>query len=108
LEMNSTQCRTGSDDFLVDPQLVRNTKSKNSEPCSGFLTGAYCTESELLTLRRLEFPLGVDVGDTIVLPNTAGYFMHFRESRSHQFQLAKNVVCDEGSNYLIDPIDLPR
>lgn len=58
----------------------------------GFLTGTYCTESDLITWRRLRFPLGVARGDLLVFPNTAGYLMHFVESRAHQFPLAANLV----------------
>ncbi|MEQ8209114.1 MAG: Y4yA family PLP-dependent enzyme [Lacipirellulaceae bacterium] len=109
LSMNNTQCRTMHDDFLIDPLLVRVSESgkPNGEPISGYLTGAYCTESELLTWRRLNFPLGISPGDLVVWPNTAGYFMHFRESRSHQFPLAKNLVIEE-QEFELDLIDRPE
>ena len=59
-----------------------------------FLTGAYCIENELLSWRSLRFPHGIAAGDLVVWPNTAGYFMHFLESRSHQFPLARNLVLE--------------
>tara|TARA_R110002111_G_scaffold255157_1_gene321294 strand:+ start:90831 stop:92294 length:1464 start_codon:yes stop_codon:yes gene_type:complete len=94
VSMNRTQCRTSSDDFLVDPLLIPALENaplpRTPAGISGYLVGAYCTESELLSLRKLEFPHGVGIGDLIVFPNTAGYFMHFLESRSHQFPLARN------------------
>ncbi|MCB9875683.1 MAG: Y4yA family PLP-dependent enzyme [Planctomycetaceae bacterium] len=113
LAMNRTQCRTSSDDFLVDPILIPanisedNTDSEGSDPKAGFLVGAYCTESELLTLRKLNFPRGVRVGDLVVFPNTAGYLMHFLESRSHQLPLAKNLILTDGasSQGQLDAID---
>ncbi|QDT76947.1 Diaminopimelate decarboxylase [Gimesia maris] len=102
LSMNRTQCRTSSDDFLVDPLLIPATEEsllpRTPAGISGYLVGAYCTESELLCLRKLQFPHGVGIGDLIVFPNTAGYFMHFLESRSHQFPLARNVVYDNDTN----------
>ncbi|WP_221583817.1 Y4yA family PLP-dependent enzyme [Microbacterium sp. G2-8] len=94
LEMNRTQCRSTSDDFLVDPILVRTgggSPSDPSTPLEGFLVGAYCIEEELILRRRLAFPYGVAVGDVIALPNTAGYLMHILESASHQIPLASNV-----------------
>tara|TARA_R110002049_G_scaffold305056_3_gene501147 strand:- start:102458 stop:103828 length:1371 start_codon:yes stop_codon:yes gene_type:complete len=96
LSMNRTQCRTGSDDFLVDPILLRHDAApqQGEQEMCGYLVGAYCTESELLTLRQLRFPAGVQVGDLVVFPNTAGYLMHFLESRSHQFPLAENVFIE--------------
>jgi len=39
----------------------------------------------------------VKAGDLMVFPNTAGYLMHFLESRSHQFPLARNVFVTEGN-----------
>ena len=96
LEMNRTQCRTTTDDFLVDPILVRRGEAAG-EAMSGFFVGSYCTESELISLRRMEIPRGCEVGDVVIFPNTAGYLMHFLESRSHQFPLAANVVLTSDS-----------
>ncbi|WP_207395090.1 Y4yA family PLP-dependent enzyme [Bremerella alba] len=108
LSMNSTQCRTSSDDFLVDPILVPEPDALRSDAIEGYLVGAYCTESELISLRRFQFPQGVSIGDLIAIPNTAGYFMHFRESRSHQFPLATNAVVTSLAppQISIDEIDL--
>lgn len=111
VSMNRTQCRTSSDDFLVDPLLIPAKKSpplpRTPAGISGYLVGAYCTESELLNLRKLQFPHGVALGDLIVFPNTAGYFMHFLESRSHQFPLAHNVIFDAQTNQcVLDGIDV--
>ncbi|WP_105566067.1 type III PLP-dependent enzyme domain-containing protein [Microbacterium halophytorum] len=100
LEMNRTQCRSTSDDFLVDPILVRTgggSSSHPSMPFQGFLVGAYCIEEELILRRRLAFPHGIAVGDVIALPNTAGYLMHILESASHQIPLASNVERKCGS-----------
>ncbi|MCA9039778.1 MAG: Y4yA family PLP-dependent enzyme [Planctomycetaceae bacterium] len=113
LSMNQTQCRTSSDDFLVDPLLIQSQVTESSQslarkrpPMEGYLVGAYCTESELLALRKFRFPRGISVGDHIVFPNTAGYLMHFRESRSHQFPLAKNIFLNESQNTIeLDEID---
>lgn len=90
LEMNRTQCRSTSDDFMVDPVLVRT--QPDGEPYDGFLVGAYCIEDEIILRRRMHFPHGVSPGDVIALINTGGYLMHILESASHQLPLAKNVV----------------
>ena len=94
LEMNRTQCRSTSDDFLVDPILVK--ASPPTEAFSGFLVGAYCVEDELILARRLRFPHGVAPGDVVALVNTGGYLMHILESASHQIPLALNVVRRPG------------
>ena len=100
--MNRTQCRSTSDDFLVDPILIRRQPS--GPALDAFLVGAYCIEDELILLRRMHFPRGVATGDVIALVNTGGYLMHILESASHQIPLARNVVrCDAG--FTLDPID---
>ncbi len=104
VSMNRTQCRTSSDDFLVDPILIAKSH-RWAESMSGYLVGTYCTESELISLRRLHFPHGVARGDLIVFPNTAGYLMHFLESRSHQFPLATNVTLHSNGTFQLDPIN---
>ncbi|WP_158239467.1 FAD/NAD(P)-binding protein [Brachybacterium sp. UMB0905] len=103
VEMNRTQCRSTSDDFLVDPLLVR-IGTQSGEPMDAFVVGAYCIEAELILRRRLHFPSGVAVGDILALPNTAGYLMHILESASHQLPLASNVVRREGG-FVRDGID---
>jgi diaminopimelate decarboxylase len=105
--MNRTQCRSTSDDFLVDPLLLRPGKgsARLTAAIEGYLVGAYCIERELLTWRRLRFPDGVAVGDIVVFPNTAGYLMHILESASHQIPLARNVVATRGGAVL-DAIDV--
>ena len=102
LEMNRTQCRSTSDDFLVDPILIR--QSAGGEPINGFLVGAYCVEDELILARRFTFPHGVAAGDVVALVNTGGYLMHILESASHQIPLALNVVRGPHS-FTVDRID---
>ena len=99
---NRTQVRTTSDDYLVDPLLLRT--QPHSEEVEGFLVGAYCIEDEIILRRRMRFPRGVAPGDVLLIPNTAGYFMHILESASHQIPLARNVVLGEDGPEL-DRID---
>lgn len=98
LMMNSSQCRTTRDDFLVDPIVIsvsnESAKLKNQTDhaeIEGYLVGGYCTESEYLMQRRFRFPRGISRGDFVLIPNTAAYQMHFAESRAHQMPLAENV-----------------
>lgn len=109
LAMNGSQCATAKPDHAVDPLLVRpgGAATDRSPPMEGYLTGAFCTESDFLSRRRLRFPLGVARGDLVVFPNTAGYLMHFVETRSHQFPLAQNLVMDGSDCQMatLDPIE---
>ena len=116
LAMNRTQCRSTSEDFLLDPLLVRPASGSgdgdlaagNSGPIEGYLVGAYCIERELLSWRKLRFPLGVQVGDIVVFVNTAGYLMHILESSSHQIPLARNLILGSDRRPFLDPIDSLR
>jgi diaminopimelate decarboxylase len=107
--MNRSQCATAKPDHAVDPILLRigGGASGRPSPMEGYLTGTFCTESDLLSRRRLGFPHGVARGDIVVFPNTAGYLMHFVETRSHQFPLARNVIVGVGKPGVVtpDPID---
>lgn len=107
LAMNRTQCATAKPDHALDPLLVAvDDDEPRTGPIEGWLTGAYCTEAELLTRRRLRFPHGVARGDLVAFPNTAGYLMHFVESRSHRFPLARNLVVDEArADVEVDAVD---
>ena len=105
-EMNRTQCRSGSDDFMVDPLLLRpGHGAPPTGPIEGYLVGAYCIERELLSWRRIAAPDGIAVGDLVVFPNTAGYLMHLLESSSHQIPLARNVILGAGDQPSLDDID---
>ena len=112
LSMNGTQCRTSHDDFLVDPILIPSSlgdrvAGQSDKPIEGYVVGAYCTEFDFISLRKLRFPSGIEIGDLIAFPNTAGYLMHFLESRSHQFSLAKNILVGEAPcSTRLDDIDL--
>jgi len=103
--MNRTQMRSTSDDFLVDPLLIRPAEVVGpTERIEGYLVGAYCIERELISWRRFSFPHGVAVGDLVAFPNTAGYLMHILESASHQIPLARNLVV-HGGEASLDPIE---
>ena len=106
VQMNRTQSRSGFAEFALDPVMVPCRQPRGGA-LEGFLAGTYCTESEWLTRRKMVFPRGVQPGDLMVFPNTAGYLMHFLESRSHQFPLAANVFVDTqpGAPPLRDKID---
>lgn len=101
LGLNRTQCRTSHLEFMIDPLLV--TKAEGEEGFEAYLTGAYCMESEFIFQRKLKLPRKPELGDFVVIPNTAGYFMHFMESQSHQFPLAKNIFVD--GEPVLDAID---
>lgn len=91
--MNGSNCRTRKSELLTDPwHVMAGGGGEDAEECEGYLVGAWCAEDDLITSRRLAFPHGVAPDDLIVFPNTAGYYMHFVESRSHQLPLPNNVV----------------
>ncbi len=104
LEMNRTQLRSSSADFLLDPVYISTKKEMidDQKTCSGYLVGAYCLEQELILKRKVTFPKFPEIGDVIAFVNTAGYMMHFYESQAHLFDLATNLFVGENGSYLQD------
>ncbi|MCL7987269.1 Y4yA family PLP-dependent enzyme [Sphingobacterium sp. lm-10] len=108
LEMNRTQMKSSSADFLLDPIHLSTAPSSESDlleeskPVFGYLVGAYCLEQEFILLRKIKFHHLPSVGDLIVFVNTAGYMMHFFESQAHQFALAENVFYNKDKSLRVD------
>lgn len=96
LEMNMTQLMSSSEDFLVDPVVVNFNPQKNTGQVSGYFVGAYCLERDVILKRKITLKKLPKIGDLVCFINTAGYMMHFFESRSHQFDLAKNLIIKPG------------
>lgn len=99
LEMNRTQLRSSSADFLLDPIHLPQSKVEE-ETVAGYLVGGYCLESELILKRKIAFKSMPKIGDLFVFVNTAGYMMHFYESEAHMFELAQNLIYDSRKNNL--------
>lgn len=98
LEMNRSQLSSSSADFLLDPVFIHAKKiSKEMRPTPVFFTGGYCLEQDIILKRKIVLPCLPEAGDMVCFPNTAGYMMHFYETRSHLFDLAPNLVMDETS-----------
>lgn len=106
LEMNRTQLRSSSADFLLDPIHIQQSESEESadEQIDGYLVGAYCLEQELILKRKLRFKTTPKIGDLFVFVNTAGYMMHFYESEAHLFPLAENLVYDSEKEQIREDI----
>ncbi|RAV29244.1 type III PLP-dependent enzyme domain-containing protein [Sinomicrobium soli] len=98
LEMNRTQLRSSSADFLSDPVHISRVSSSGPE-AEGYLVGGYCLEQEFILKRKIRFRNLPVTGDWIVFINTAGYMMHFYESRAHRFELAANLLYEEDKLY---------
>ena len=65
-----------------------------------FFTGGYCLEQDIILKRTIVLPCLPEIGDIVCFVNTAGYMMHFCETRSHLFEFATNVVMDRDPDTL--------
>ena len=101
LEMNQSQLNSSSADFLLDPVFIQ-AKKKNREmrPAPVYFTGGYCLEQDVILKRKIVLPSLPEAGDIVCFPNTAGYMMHFNETRSHLFEFSTNLVVSENSGSL--------
>jgi diaminopimelate decarboxylase len=85
-------------EFLPDPVLVPRDARAVSEP--GFaacVAGASCLECDLLTWRKVAFPMRPRPGDLLVYVNTAGYQMDSNESPFHDLPLPPKIVVERHS-----------
>jgi len=101
LEMNRSQLKSSSADFLLDPVYIQvNKNSRELRPTPVFFTGGYCLEQDIILKRKIVLPCLPEVFDIVCFPNTAGYMMHFYETRSHLFDFSTNLVMDETSGIM--------
>lgn len=67
-------------------------------PYPACVGAATCLESDLLTWRKIPFPVRPATGDLLVYLNTAGYQMDSNESPFHELPLPPKVVIDRPSS----------
>lgn len=107
VEMNALHARSRKSESVVDPWLVRAPGSSAGAAVEGWVVGSCCAEGDRISSRRFRFPGGVRAGDALVLPDTAGYLMHFVESPTHRIPLPRNGVVDERGRVGPDSVDVP-
>ncbi|MFC8345068.1 alanine racemase [Streptomyces sp. NPDC057280] len=89
-------------EFLPDPVLVPATARPVADagPYPACVGAATCLESDMLTWRKIPFPVRPAVGDLLVYLNTAGYQMDSNESPFHDLPLPPKVVVElSGSRF---------
>lgn len=102
LEMNRSQLFSSSEDFLVDPVYIPiHDIGKPEKPESVYFTGGYCLEGDIILKRKIELPRLPEIGNIICFVNTAGYIMHFYETRSHLYDFSANLVFHPESGEII-------
>lgn len=79
-------------EFLPTPVLVQRGPARPQEPVRAAIGGSSCMEYDVLTWRKIAFPVAPRHGDLIVYPNTAGYQMDKNESKFHQLPLPPKIV----------------
>ncbi|MFF3334864.1 alanine racemase [Streptomyces sp. NPDC002888] len=87
-------------EFLPDPVLVPAGSGPVADagPYPACVGAATCLESDLLTWRKIPFPLQPAVGDLLVYLNTAGYQMDSNESPFHELALPPKVVVEPSAS----------
>jgi len=105
LDMNMSQLKSSSADFLLDPFVVYAKPVNSNETTELFFTGAYCLEQDVILKRKLSFPKLPQIGDFVVFVNTGGYMMHFYETEAHLFHLSKNLyMSNDNEDVLSDDL----
>lgn len=88
-------------EFLPDPVLVPGERQDiaYAGPYPACVGAATCLESDLLTWRKIPFPVRPSVGDLLVYLNTAGYQMDSNESPFHELALPPKVVVEPSARH---------
>ncbi|MEU6803763.1 alanine racemase [Streptomyces neyagawaensis] len=83
-------------EFLPDPVVVPADRADLADagPYPACVGAATCLESDLLTWRKIPFPVRPATGDLLVYLNTAGYQMDSNESPFHELPLPPKVVVE--------------
>ncbi|HEV7808886.1 MAG TPA: hypothetical protein VGO80_23990 [Solirubrobacteraceae bacterium] len=84
-------------EFLPDPVLVPPDGWPPPPSGSSFaacVAGASCLECDVLTWRKVAFPVWPQPGDLLVYVNTAGYQMDSNESPFHDLPLPPKIVVE--------------
>ena len=95
LEMNMSQLKSSSADFLLDPFVSYHNEDETQQPIEAYFTGAYCLEQDVILKRKVTLKQLPSIGDVVIFVNTAGYMMHFYETEAHLFKQAQNVSIAE-------------
>lgn len=82
-------------EFLPDPVLLpRDPRPAAGAPFAACVAGASCLECDMLTWRKVAFPMRPQAGDLLVYVNTAGYQMDSNESPFHELPLPPKIVVE--------------
>ncbi|UUU34216.1 alanine racemase [Streptomyces sp. CA-210063] len=83
-------------EFLPDPVLIPADRADIADagPYPACVGAATCLESDMLTWRKIPFPVRPATGDLLVYLNTAGYQMDSNESPFHELPLPPKVVIE--------------
>tara|TARA_R110000850_G_scaffold268138_1_gene399472 strand:+ start:65554 stop:66930 length:1377 start_codon:yes stop_codon:yes gene_type:complete len=101
LEMNMSQLKSSSADFLLDPLTALEPAA--ADPTEVYFTGAYCLERDIVLKRKIGLPHLPQIGDIIGFVNTAGYMMHFFETQAHLFELSVNLSLERAKDkYVVE------
>jgi len=104
LEMNMSQLRSSSADYLVDPFVIYHNPPESHDGIELYFTGAYCLEQDVILKRKLTYPGLPQVGDLVVFINTGGYMMHFYETEAHLFDLSANLFINGSAPFTMADI----
>lgn len=97
--INSLSEQWFNSDYLIDPILIKNKKSKKQKIVAS-VAGNLCLENDMITWRKIEFNYKPEKGDILVYFNTAGYQMDSNESTFHKIPVLEKYVVFEENNEL--------
>lgn len=100
LNLKRTDISFMDQEFLVDPIII-NKNNLLEEINHVYFVGNLCLESDFIFRRKIELKQKISVGDLVIFPNTAGYFMDFSATESIQYLRAEKIAIRKESEKLI-------
>lgn len=79
-------------DIMIDPFLIKNVTSNKKENCECFIFGNLCLENDILFKRKISFDQKPEVGDLLVVANTAAYKMDYSDSSFIHHKAPERVI----------------
>jgi len=92
-------------EYFLDPILIKSqaTKTESSPEFNGYLLGNLCRDDDVLIQRKISFKTTPQIGDLIILINTASYITDFEDANPIMQSSGKRFVVSSAQNFKFIP-----
>ncbi|TCT16091.1 diaminopimelate decarboxylase [Natranaerovirga pectinivora] len=100
LDAKRTDVVMADQELFIDPIVIYKNKitTTKDKDIGVYFIGNLCLESDLIYKHKVYLQEIPSIGDMIIFPNTAGYFMDFNATESIMQPIAKKVAVTNSQN----------